>query len=217
VLAAAIASGAAAAARAPTPVERRGLVRALRGAQGEVAIGSIAVSSVNPAFASIDWGHSSGGLSAQDNSVLERAQGRWRLVWTRESEQPADGACAYLLGAVVRDLLGVGCPPAALLRARAASAAQLEALRAGFRASALTPYASSSSGLSHACLSRLSPGWAAAFADFASGGAVLVFFRERERWKPVFESLRGDGALPPSRVVLSLASCVGFNPADYGG
>jgi hypothetical protein len=215
-LTAAIACCAAAAAHPPAAAGRRALVQALRAAQGKVAIGSVAVSSVDPEYASIDWGLSSGGLSARDTSVLERAHGRWRIVWTRESEQPADGACAYLPGAVVRDLFGVGCPAAALLDARAASAAQLGALRAGFLASALTPYATASSGLSHACVSRLS-GWAAAVARFASGGSVTVFFREREGWRPVYESLRGDGALPPSRVVLSLASCVGFDPSDYGG
>jgi hypothetical protein len=48
----------------------------------------------------------------------------------------------------------------------------------------------------------------------STGGAV--WFR-RDPWRVAFETVAGRGTLPSSRVVLSLASCVGYNADEYGG
>jgi hypothetical protein len=208
-------AGAAAAARGPSPTEREGIVAALRGLQGDVAIERIRVST-GADYASIDWGFANDGYSALNNSVLGRSDGAWRVLWTREREQRADGACVYVPAPVARDLLRVTCPSRARLYARRATAAELAAVQAGFRTSRLTPYAPSSR-LGHVCVSRLDPRWAAAAAvSDISGAITFVWFRHGARWAPTYDSTSRSGAPPPG-VVLSLASCVGYNPADFGG
>jgi hypothetical protein len=209
-------AGWAAAARVPSPAERHGIVAALRGQQGEVAIERIKISSTSADYATIDWGFANNGYSALNNSVLARADGAWRVLWTREREQRADGACIYVPAPVAHELLRVSCPSAAGLHGRRATAAVLAAIEAGFRTSRVTPYASSSH-LSHVCVSRLDPRWAAAAAvSEVSGVTTFVWFRQATRWVPTFDSISRGGAPPPA-VVLSLASCVGYNPAEYGG
>ena len=211
---AALGAGAAAAARTPSPAQKAAIVAAFRSEQGNVAIQAVVVSSANPAFASMKWGFAAGGLSSYNNSVLALERGRWKVLWTRESEQPADGACVYVPAAVAHELLNVSCPPAAKLHARPATAGERATLTKSFRSSKLTRYARSSSGLSRVCVSRLDPAWAAAAASFPSGSAVYVWFRHRSA---AFESLVQAGEPPPPWVVLSLASCVGYNPAEFGG
>ncbi len=148
--------------------------------------------------------------------MLARSGGDWKVVWTRELEEPADGACVYVPAPVAHDLLRVTCPPPAILHARSATRAETAAIRASFLSSALTPYARSSR-LDHVCLSRLDPRWAAAEAvSNVSGAATYVWFRHGSRWQPTYDST-AQTSLPPPGVVLSLASCVGYNPADYGG
>ncbi len=217
VLAAALAAGGAAAARSPTPTQKAAITAALRSQQGEVSIQAIIVSTANPGYASMNWGFANGGRSAQNNSLFMLAGGNWKVLWTRESEQPADGACVYVPAPVAHDLLHVTCPPAAKLHARAATSSEQTLMRKGFRSSSVTPYAKTSSGLSHACVSKLSPSWAAAVAGFSSGSSVYVWFKLGHGWKPAFESLIQRGPAPPPAVVLSLATCVGYNPADFGG
>jgi hypothetical protein len=213
-LLAALVVGGAAAARTPTPSQKAAIAAALRSEQGEVAIQKILVSTANPTFASIGWGFSNAGRAAQNNSVLALAGGKWKVLWTRESEQPADGACVYVPAPVAHDLLHVSCPPAAKLHAAAATAAQLAQLKAAFLRSKVTGYAKTSNGLSNVCVSKLDPTWAAALSTFSSGGKVYVWFKQG---KPAFESLMQLGNPPPPAIVLSLASCVGYNPADFGG
>jgi hypothetical protein len=217
VLAAALVAGAAAGARKPTPSQKAAITAALKREQGDVAIQTITVSTAKPGYASMNWGFANGGRSARNNSLFMLAGKSWKVVWTRQSEQPADGACIYVPAPVAHDLLHVTCPPAAKLHARDATAVEQKLMRSGFRSSAVTPYAKSSSGLTHACISKLSPAWAAAEADFPSGSSVYVWFKHGRGWKPVFESLIQRGAAPPPAVVLSLASCVGYNPAEFGG
>ncbi len=217
LLAAALGSllvGAAAAAHNPSPAQKAAIVAAFRREQGDVAIQTVVVSSANPGFASMKWGFANGGLSAYNNSVLALVGGSWKVLWTREVEQPADGACVYVPAAVARELLDVSCPPPAKLHARAATAAEAAAVSRSFRSSTLTRYARSSSGLRRLCVSKLDPAWAAAAAAFPSGGSVYVWFRHRT---VAFESLVQAGAPPPPWVVLSLASCVGYNASEFGG
>jgi hypothetical protein len=206
--------GAAAGARNPSPAQKAAIVAAFRGEQGNVAIQAVVVSSANPGFASMNWGFANGGLSAYHNSVLALEEGKWKVLWTRDSEQPADGACVYVPAAVARELLNVSCPPAAKLHARAATSAEVATLTNSFHSSRLIRYAASSSGLRRVCVSNLDPAWAAAVAGFPSGSSVYVWFRHGSA---TFESLVQSGAPPPPWVVLSLASCVGYNPSEFGG
>jgi hypothetical protein len=214
VLVAALAAGGAAAAITPTAAQRLAITKALRGEQGDVAIQKILVSSANPAYASMNWGFANGGLSSLNNSVLGKTGGKWKVLWTREIEQPADGACVYVPARVAHDLLHVTCPAASKLHARAATAAELSVLRRGFLTSRLTPYSKTGTRLTHTCVSRVDPAWAGATAVSIAGGHTYVWFKNG---RPTFESLVQTGSPPPPAVVLSLASCVGYNPADFGG
>ena len=212
---AALAAGGAAAARTPTPAQKAAITAALRSEQGQVAIQKILVSSANPSFASLNWGFSNGGFSALHSSLLGLTKGEWKILWTRDLEAPADGACVYAPASVARDLFNVSCPPPSVLHARSATRTEKKLILRGFRSSDLTPYATNALALSHVCVSRVNQTWAGAVASFESGSIVYVFFKHKKGWRPVFESLLQQTPLPPAAVVLSLASCVGYNPADY--
>ena len=205
--------GAAAAARNPSAAQKAAIVAALRSQQGDVAIQKVVVSTANPGYASLKWGFAAGNLSAYNNSVLGFDGGKWKVLWTREIEEPADGACVYVPAAVAHDLLDVSCPPASKLHARAATQAEVATFSKSFHSSKLTPYSKSSTGLGRVCVSKLDPAWAAAVAGFTSGSTVYVWFRHGVT---AFESFLQTGEPPPPWVVLSLASCVGYNPSDYG-
>ncbi len=123
------------------------------------------------------------------------------MLWTRDLEAPADGACVYVPARVARDLFHVSCPPASVLHARAATRAERKGILVGFRSSELTPYARNALSLSHVCVSRLNRTWAGGVASFESGSTVYVFFRDAKPssggWRPVFESLLQQAPLPP--------------------
>jgi len=215
VLVAALAAGGAAAARTPTPSQKAGIVAAMRSEQGKVAIQKVLVSTANPSFASMSWGFANEGVSALHSSLLGRSKGEWRVLWTRDLEAPADGACVYAPAPVAHDLFHVACPSPSALHARMANRTERNGILAGFRTSDLTPYARTALALSHVCVSRANRAWAGGVASFESGSTVYVFFKHTKGWRPVFESLLQQTPLPPSAIVLSLASCVGYNPADY--
>jgi hypothetical protein len=216
VVAAALAAGGAAAARMPTHAQRSAILAAFRSQQGDVAVQKVLVSSVDAGYASIGWGFTTHGLAAQHDSVLGLSDGTWKILWTRDEEAPADGLCVYVPAAIARDLLSVGCPPASLLRSRPATAGELKLIVHGFRQSNLTPYATNSTGLRHVCVSSANDAWAGGVARFESGAIIYVFFQHGgNRWQPRFESLLQQGPRPPGIVLLSLASCVGYNPSDY--
>ena len=215
VLLAAFAVSGVAAARTPSPSQKAAILAAFRSQQGNVAIQKIQLSSTNPGYAIMSWGFSAGGMTAFHTSLLARSGGTWRVLWTRDIEDPANGACVYVPGPVARDLLGVSCPPPAKLRARTATASERDLIARGFRTSSLTPYAKSAVSLSRVCVSKANPGWAGAVAAFPSGDSVYVFFRHGKRWAPAFESVLQQGTPPPVGVVLSLATCVGFDPAAF--
>jgi hypothetical protein len=215
VLVAALAAGGAAAARTPTPAQKAAIVAAMRSEQGNVAIQKVLVSTANPSFASMNWGFTNNGFSALHSSLLGMTKGEWKVLWTRDLLAPADGACVYAPAPVARDLFNVSCPPAPALHARAATAAERKGILAGFRSSDLTPFAKNALRLSPLCVSRVNQSWAGGVASFESGSTVYIFFRHTKGWKPVFESLLQQTPLPPAAIVLSLASCVGYNPADY--
>ena len=209
------AASAVAAAGTPTRAQKAAILAAFRSEQGNVAIQKILISSTDPGYALMSWGFSTGGITALHNSLLARSGRTWKVLWTRDLEEPADGACVYVPAPVARDLLNVSCPPPAKLRARAASAGERRQIAASFRSSPLTPYAKSATALRHVCVSSAHPSWAAGVASFPSGDSVYVFFRHAKTWAPAFESVLQQGVRPPEGVVLSLASCVGYDPADY--
>jgi hypothetical protein len=216
VLVAALVVGAAAAARTPTAAQKQALTIALRSQQGNVAIQKVLVSSANPGYARIGWGFTNGGVAAQHDSLLGRNGRSWKVLWTRDREAPADGACVYVPAPVARDLLAVRCPPEEKLHARAPTKAEQALIAAGFHRSNVTPYSRTSTGLTHVCISRASASWAGAVAEFSSGARVYIFFRHAgSRWTPTFESLLQQRTPPPPTVLLSLASCMGYNPSDY--
>ena len=216
LVAATLVVGGAAAARTPTHTQRSAILAAFRSQQGDVAVQKVLVSAAESGYASIGWGFTTHGLAAQHDSVLGFSGGGWKILWTRDRQASADGLCVYVPAAVARDLLSVRCPPASLLRARAATPAEVKLIVHGFHHSKLTPYASNSTGLRHVCVSSANDAWAGGVAEFRSGAAIFVFFRHRvDRWQPRFESLLQQGPRPPAIVLLSLATCVGYNPSDY--
>jgi hypothetical protein len=214
-LVAALAAGGAAAARTPTPSQKAALVAAMRSEQGQVAIQGTLISTADPSFASVKWGFANKGFSALHSSLLGRMKGEWKVLWTRDLEAPADGACVYAPAPVARDLFNVSCPPEAALHARAPTRVERKGILRGFHSSDLTPYAKTALSLSHVCVSRANGAWAGGVASFESGSTVYIFFKHTKGWRPVFESLLQQTPLPPAAIVLSLASCVGYNPADY--
>lgn len=215
VLLAALAVSAVAAARTPTPTQKAAILAAFRSKEGDVAIQKIRLSTTDPEYAILNWGFSAGGMTAFHTSLFARSGRTWKVLWTRDVQDPATGACVYVPGPVARDLLGVTCPPPAKLRARAATATERALISHGFHTSSLTPYAKSATSLSRVCVSNANPRWAGAVAAFPSGDSVYVFFHHGKRWAPAFESVLQQGTPPPSGVVLSLATCVGYDPAAF--
>jgi hypothetical protein len=198
---------------APTHAQRAALVASLRGAQGDVAVQTISVSKADSSYATIRWGFK----TATSDSLFHHAGGRWKVIWSRESERPADGACAFSPAKVVRELYGIKCPNEAALHARTATAAEHAALEASFRTSKLTPYWRDTHQLVNPCISRVDSTWAAATATFSSGAKGVIWFKHGSKWTVARETLFGGGTRPPPRIVLSLASCAGYSAAEYEG
>jgi hypothetical protein len=197
----------------PTHAQRTALVSSLRHAQGDVAVQTVSVSKADSSYATIRWGFK----TATSDSLFHHASGRWKLIWSRESERLADGACAFSPAKVVRELYGVTCPSEAALHARTANVAERAALEASFRTSKLTPYWHDVHRLANPCISRIDAGWAAATATFRSGAKGVIWFKRAATWTVARETLFGGGTRPPARIVLSLASCVGYSAPEYEG
>ena len=203
----------AAALAAPTHAQRAALVASLRHEQGDVAVQTISVSKADSTYATIRWGFK----TATNDSLFHHGGGRWKVIWTRESERPADGACTFSPAKVVRELYGVTCPSEAALHGRTATAAEQAALQASFRSSKLTPYWRDARPLTNMCISRVDSTRAAATATFRSGAKGVVWFKHASKWTVARETLLSGGTKPPPRIVLSLASCAGYSAAEYEG
>ena len=213
--------------RTPTAAERRSLFQGLRSwdvgdtrAFVASSIHSESVSTVNPAWASVKYG---------TLKLLFHWQGRyWEPVTESDRGQPVDGGCAYAPADVMSDLFGIACPPERAVHARVATAAETAALRAALRSDSVTrPFGDvpiehcgpGSRCKPRSCISRLDSRWASALMDFSSTGGVVWFRRIGLRWRIAYEtsSIEKTRTLPPHAIVLSLASCVGYNAAQYGG
>jgi len=198
---------------APTSAQRAALVASLRHEQGDVAVQTISVSKVDATYATIRWGFK----TATSDSLFHHGGGRWKVIWSRESERPADGACAFSPANVVLELYGVKCPSEAALHGRTATAAEVTALEASFRSSKLTAYWRDARPLTNVCISRVNSAWAGATATFRSVAKGVIWFKHGSKWTVVRETLLNSGTRPPPRIVLSLASCVGYSAAEYEG
>ena len=61
-----------------------------------MAIQKILISSADPGYAVMSWGFATGGITALHNSLLVRSGRTWKVLWTRDIEEPANGACVYV-------------------------------------------------------------------------------------------------------------------------
>ncbi len=205
----------AAALRAPTPAELHSLKAALVRDGGLYGFSFARISTVDPRYASLRYfaGNPETGV------VLRRRVGSmWKYVYDFGLlKERGDGACAFVPAAVVRDLLGLTCPPSAALHARHATAAETVRLVKTFRVAALTSRWAPTSRLEQVCISRHDASAAAARIAFPSTSGIVWFRRTGARWLPVYETVASKGVRPSPAIVLSLASCVGYNAAQYGG
>jgi hypothetical protein len=210
---AAVAVTTATAARAPLPEQRRELSATLKAAQGNVIIHSVLISSANPSYAVIRWSQVS---STVWEDLFRRGPVGWKIIWIRELTQNADGACAFSPHGVVKDLFRLVCPPDRAVHARRATVAERAALSHALAASPLTRQLRNPR-LEGVCVSRLDRHWAALIAAFPNTGQPIWFRYTAAAWHVVYEAFAQKGTRPPHNIVLSLASCVGYNAALYGG
>jgi hypothetical protein len=216
VLASIAVVGGAQAARVPNAAEARAVVEAVREHIGaRVAVASVRVSAVDPDFATVRWSRPTT-PRAHWVELYRRAAGRWTFVWGRPSAARAEGACAFVPAAVARELYGTHCPGARALHARPADAVETPLLESAFATSAAARTYAYRTHLRSLCVSRLNSEWAAASTVLTETQGI-VWFRRAGRWQVVYETLNELGIRPPRPIVLSLASCVGYNAAENGG
>jgi hypothetical protein len=67
-----------------------------------------------------------------------------------------------------------------------------------------------------ACVSRLNTAWAGAAASAPGNPATVWFHKIAGTWHSAYVDIE-PGTRPSHDVVLSLATCVGYNPSSYGG
>jgi hypothetical protein len=193
-------------AHAPTSIERQGLALGVRSwARGPAPMKSIAVSTVNRAWASVVV------PNQRPPAVLlfHRRGGRWDVAYLVSGKpiwglyQP-EGVCAYAPAGVVRDLYRIKCPPWRALHARKATKRETQALLKAFVEVApklrLPPGIRTHYEIVDACISRLDSSWASGLDMFGgSVGQAQWFHRQGGRWhweRP-----------PPHAIALSFAAC----------
>ena len=207
-------ASAAEATRPPSTAEAKALVTFLRQKNGARArVQRILISTIDGRYATARY---SVGPAVWIDLLRHRSSG-WAVIWLSGKGEPTDGACAYASAPVVLDLYGVRCPPRSETRARLATQTEAIRLRAVFARAASTRLWSRHNGenLRKICVSRVNQAWAAAAIVFPNTEG-FVWFRSGPNWTPAFETISFKGTLPPRRVILSLAYCVGYNAAQYG-
>jgi hypothetical protein len=197
----------------PTSADRKAIAASLRRAEGATArVRSI---NISHGYARVRFrdGHDGTWID-----LFRLQNGSWRDVWGFKPPERSDGACAYAPSAVVFELLSAQCPSAAAVHARRATAAELRRLRVAFANESLTHLWARGGGsnLITVCVSQLNREWAAGEVRRPSTFGI-VWFHFSTRWSATYETLGGRGRIPAPRIVLSLASCVGYNAAEYGG
>jgi hypothetical protein len=217
------------AAREPTPAERTSLRSAARNFEGTRAPIKIElVSAANPTWARIQIGGQSSRSASlsRDDILFHHLRRDWLVAYVFTVGQRSDGGCAYSPANVMRDLYAVMCPAERALQARLATAREKRSIRAAMLVDPLTRRFGDVP-LEHCrnngeckpgpCVSRLDSKWASAFMNFSSTSGVVWLRRAGSSWRVADETSWKRGVLPPHRIVLSLAYCVGYNAAQYGG
>jgi hypothetical protein len=180
---------------------------------GEVV--SVAFASHDRSYANVEWGSTH--LPVAQSSLYRLENRAWKGVFGFAKDESAVGACAFASPEIVRDLYDVDCPPARAVRARPAKGAEVEALRSAFQVSPLTEPYRSEARLTAFCVSRLDGAWAAGIAELPDTAGPIWFQRAEQGWVVRYEDLGRQGNRPPADIVLSLASCSGYNAARYSG
>lgn len=199
--------------RAPTRAERRAIVTALdRNAGVKLPIHALDVSTTTSRWAAA-W---------SDRPVVVNVLHRMRSGWTLVPHEaprsgPFDSFCAFAPSSVVRDLFGIACPPPVALHARRANRPERTQLWATFRRDPLTrEEAMHALRLANPCVSRLDSDWASATAVYGDTSLLVWFRRVGARWTVAWDQGRPGRKLPARGIILSLASCTGYNAAMYG-
>jgi len=182
-----------------------------------VSVASAVLSSRNLDFVAVRWTRA-GVPGVVWAEVYRRTSRGWRYLWGRQIVESPLGVCAYVPPAVVRELYGVDCPPSRALHGRRPRPLEERLLHDAFDSSPLTQAYAHRARLGSLCVSRLDSRWAAGLATLRETVGV-VWFRRSGRWSVAHETLdeRGLRTRPPAPIVLSLAACVGYNAAQYGG
>jgi len=204
-------AGSAEAKRPPTPAERRALAAGFTRLDLHLAGLPVWISSVDPRYAIIG--------DRQGGTLWVRGRGGWTSPTDFSTGRGADGTCGFASAAVVRDLLQFVCPPWAATHARPATPAERAQLLAAFRSTPLTRglLAKLLEKLVRPCVSRLDPDTAAAGLQMSGGWGLAWFRRTNGAWRSVYETVMPSGVHPSHAIVLSLASCVGYNAGQEGG
>ncbi len=209
----------------PNAVEMHSLKKALdRYEVGVTALALARIANSDPAWARVRTG-GAGRLRNHDEVLFQKERRAWIERYVFPAGEPADGACLVAPASIVEDLYKTRCPPKSMLRARSARKPEIGAILAGFMLNRslrkipnLTLLRCSGKRCeSGACVSIRFPRWASALLYAPGANGVVWMRRAHHRWNVAYETLTNSGGLPPGSVVLSLASCVGYNPGDYGG
>jgi hypothetical protein len=113
----------------------------------------------------------------------------------------------------MRDLYEIMCPAIRAVRARIATHREWASLTAVFKLDRRTRRFAGFR-LAHVCVSRLNAAWAAAIAEFPDTGIPVWFHETRSTWRVA--SFGKAESTPAGSIVLSLASCAGYNAGEYG-
>jgi hypothetical protein len=209
-------ASAASAARPPTHAELKAITASLRRQNGgaTVSLPFVSVSTAAPGWVAIGFGP-----KPYSFSIFHRRGTEWVAVGAGGTwpGRPFDGLCAYAPTAVVLDLFRIHCPPYRALHALPAPKTIRKTLTAALLAA---PIIKRDDGgfpsrvtVFNACVSRLDSRWAGAAVAFPDTGLIAWFHETGGHWH-VFTSWQL--AYPPHAPVLSLASCVVYDAAEFG-
>lgn len=191
----------------PTGSERKGLATAVSTwATYVTPMSSVSISTFDRAWARVQVANQ---VPAQDILFHKRGDS-WEIAYITDVGQIAKGACAYAPANVMADLYEIKCPSWRALHARRAGKNEATALLNAFFAATPSISVSDRSHYSivKACVSRLDPSWAVAGVFIAKSGQARFFHEQGVHWRLETRASRA--------IVLSLASCAGFNAELYG-
>jgi hypothetical protein len=203
-------------ARQPTPSERAALQRATNTFESvKVPLASARISTAASTWARVI---EEGPASGASDLLIDRRAGKWLVANTVAVGTNPDGGCAYAPPDAMRDLYGVACPPPRALHARHATRAESATLTAAFKRDPKTRTYGHQRGfhLANACISRLNRSWASAIGEFPDTGIGVWFTKTGSTWRVAHFHPAGPEPIRPRPIILSLASCTGYNASDYG-